>query len=390
MPQQKIPFAGLSQNLMPMILRLAGERKTEQRRLKGQADITQAMTTFFQDEEVSPEERTAALAQMITGGAPVTGAMMQSLQKEEDLNPIFEKFGVGKDEAARVLYNTGGMNKQQVTQYLLKRSQKTGLKPEQMDVLLSMADIDGLQEVIGRDGKVYKPRDQLEAAIALRQEIGVGPAQQFLKQTRMFGGPEAMGALEQKTNAIRSMFEGPLGIEVEPKDLSDADWAVLDALGVNRKNIQDYAGDDIVSRRDVLDAVAQIEFPIFGSALPEANPIYRSFERWRTGKEAKKDDDKALDGVYHSTFDLQFNKETGNPHPLFARRLATANKLAAEAPSYKAADKLLDYAFRKENLEDVIKEIQGRIDAGTFALSGQEQDWLILNLRKVYGKRDRK
>jgi len=315
--------------------------------------------------------------------------MLQSLQPEQDLNTLFEEFGVGEGEPARVLYNAGGLNKQQVTQYLLKRSQRTGLTPERMDTLLGMMEIDGLEDIIGRDGKVYTKRQQLEAAIGLREEVGVDIAQQVLKQTRMFAGPEALSALEEKIGVIRSIWQGPLGVEKQPRELSDSDWAVMDALGVNRKNIQNYEADDIISRREVLDAIAQIEFPVLGDLAPYS-PFGKSFERWRSGTKAKKDDDKALDVVYHKTFDLQFNRETGRVNPLYARRVARANKLSATAPSFRAADKLLDYAFGEESIEDVIRDIQNRMKAGTFELPAQEGAWLIKTLPKVYGKRERK
>ncbi len=167
MPQQRIPFAGLSQSLMPMILKIAGERRAEQRRLQGQADITQAITTWY-DPDVPQEEKIPALAQMITGGAPVTGAMMQSLQAEQDLDPFFEKLGIGKDDPARILWNMGALSRQQLGADLL-RSLKGEQEEEQFDESLQtlfdagLVKLDGVERGMGADGKIRSEVEQLKA-----------------------------------------------------------------------------------------------------------------------------------------------------------------------------------------------------------------------------------
>ena len=272
----RIPFAGLSRNLMPVVMQYARERRTEQRRLQGQADISQAMTTFFQDQDVSPDERTAALAKMITGGAPVTGAMMQSLQAEQDLDPFFKKLGIGKDDPARVLWNMGALSRQQLGADLL-RSMRAEQEEEEFDESLQtlfdagLVKLDGIERGIGADGEIRSEVEQLKAIAAYKEKYGEKAAGFVMAQAGLLGD-------DKQWQGVLSQIDEGMPLE----EMSAADRAlIVDKVKspANRAALFAEKGDAakiFTTGINVINRKAQAFFPIFG--LGEA------LNKWATGQ----------------------------------------------------------------------------------------------------------
>ena len=275
MPQQRIPFAGLSQSLMPMILQIAGERRKEQKRLQGESQITQAITTWY-DPEVPREEKIGALAKLITGNAPVTGAMMQSLQAEQDLDPFFEKLGIGKDDPARVLWNMGALSRQQLGADLLRtfkgrQQEKDFDKSLQILFDAGLVKLDGIERSIGADGKIRTQVEQIKAIADYREIYGEKAAEVVMQQAGM------MGIDTQWQGALAQIDEG-----VALEEMSAADRATIIEkvkTPANRAALFGQKGDAAKMFSAGIKSInekARAYFPIFG--LGEA------LNKWATGQ----------------------------------------------------------------------------------------------------------
>jgi hypothetical protein len=244
---------------------------------KNAADITQAMTTFFQDQDVSPEERTAALAKMITGGAPVTGAMMQSLQPEQDLGPFLDKLGIKKDDPARVLWNMGALSRNQLGADLLRsfKAEKEGKEfDESLQTLFDsgLVKLDGVEGGIGADGEIRSEVEQLNAIAAYKEKYGQKAADVLMQKAGL------MGDDTQWRGVLSRIDEG-----VPLEDMSATERAlIVDKVKTpaNRAALFGQKGDAAkmfeVGQRQIL-AQGEGLFGIWGLA--------KGIEAWSTGRD---------------------------------------------------------------------------------------------------------